>query len=73
MKVKMTQLRATPNGVYQPDQVVDVSDADARHLIGHNYAVAVDPLPPGFAPIVRETATLPPPPETGDANKPRKP
>ena len=57
MKIRMKSIYAGPLGTIDAGAVRDVPDADGKALVDGGYA---DELKP----IVRETATLPPPPET---------
>ena len=57
MKIKMKSIYAGPLGTIDAGAVRDVPDADGRALVDGGYAEELKP-------IVKETATLPLPPET---------
>jgi hypothetical protein len=54
MKIRMQTLSASPAGVRQAGQIVDVPEAEAKELIAGHYAVEVQP--------VREAAAAAPTP-----------
>lgn len=42
MKVKLRTLAAGPDGITQPDSILNVSDATGKHLVATGHAVEVD-------------------------------
>lgn len=58
MRIELRTTMAGPNGVFQPGSIIDIDDAQAKHLIDTGQAIAV--LQPVALPVREvevETAT----------------
>ncbi len=60
-KVKLMTLKAGPEGVFQPGQVLSVENEEGQQLVDGGYAVWAD-LPEKESPVTEETAPTDEPP-----------
>lgn len=66
MRIRLKAVMAGPKGSFQPGEVLDLPDPEARALIAGEYAELVEsavdaPAETAVAPLTAETAALAPP------------